>query len=138
MAARESRVDVLYHQHKLREQRVNMVDNSMQYKLVHMLILQCLIEPDMNITCTKEMHSVIENILADGNIESQLHYLEASAWQDEVMDQEDSEEDFEVYPEKNRFEHILPGKHVSFIYLISSINTFTFTTGKRLQCEISL
>lgn len=115
MAARESKVDVLYHQHKLREQRVNMVDNSMQYKLVHMLILQCLIEPDMNITCTKEMHSVVAKILADGNVKSQLQYLETSAWQDEVMDSEESEEVPNMYPEKNRFEHILPGKFILFI-----------------------
>lgn len=111
MVAKEKSVDVLYHLYKLREQRPNMVDNAEQYKLVHLLLLECLFSPSTTIKCDSTIKTKVEEIISRGGIRKQMQYLESTAWYDDAMRKslEDDDENMLSYPEKNRFQDIVPG-----------------------------
>lgn len=111
MVAKEKRVDVLYHLYKLREQRPNMVDNAEQYKLVHLLLLECLFAPNTTLKCDSTIKTKVEEIISSGGIRKQMQYLESTAWYDDAMKMsfEDDDENMPNYPEKNRFQDIVPG-----------------------------
>lgn len=111
MAAEENVIDVLYNLYKIREQRPNMVDNHEQYKLVHLVILECLFAPKTSYPCDKVLEKSIKRLLENNGVEKQMAYLEETAWYDLVMKSVVSCEDTQAdYPEKNRFQHIVPGK----------------------------
>lgn len=109
MAAKTGEVDVSYNLYKLREQRINMVDNINQYRLVHLVLLHCLIVPDCTIQCTEHMEEEVNITLSD-KIHNQMKYIEDSFWQDEAMRSVSTQIDEPVVKEKNRFENILPGE----------------------------
>lgn len=112
MAARDGKVDLLYNLFKLREQRPNMVDNIEQYKLVHLVLLECLFAPETAIMCDQNIEDKIEKILAH-DIEKQLNYLMSSMWKDNAMERmminENDDTEIKSYPEKDRFPDIVPG-----------------------------
>lgn len=89
-----------------------MVDNNQQYKLVHLVLLECLLAPKTSIQCDQNFVSEVEQILKD-NIKKQLDYLENSMWKDkamQVMITEDDDGTVEAdFSEKNRFQEIVPG-----------------------------
>lgn len=108
MAAREGKVDIFYYLYKIREQRVNMVDNVEQYKLVHLALLQCLVAPETGIVCNEKMENKVNTIIST-KIEEQMQYLDESAWQDEAMRSSSFSSNSLVVHSKNRFKNILPG-----------------------------
>lgn len=114
MAAKENFIDVLNNFYNLREQRPNMVDNPEQYKLVHLVILECLFAPKTSYECDKTLEKRIYKLLENGGVEKQLEYLEETAWYDLVMKSTVcSEENYINYPEKNRFQDIIPGRIIT-------------------------
>ncbi|XP_067004269.2 receptor-type tyrosine-protein phosphatase kappa [Anabrus simplex] len=66
MAATESAVDVLYYQQRIRQQRPNLVDNIDQYKLVHFILLECLVEEDSAIPCEGNFKFRIQELRTNG------------------------------------------------------------------------
>lgn len=108
MAAREGVVDPLKILQKMRTQRPNMVDNIHQYKLAHLVILECLVGMNTVIPCS-EIDKNVDQLLNEG-VERQMLYLQETHWQDEAMKSfGDEEEQALIVPEKNRFQHIIPG-----------------------------
>ncbi|KAK9751442.1 Protein-tyrosine phosphatase [Popillia japonica] len=107
MAAREGKIDAFYYLNKIREQRVNMVDNVEQYKLVHLVLLQCLVAPETGVLCNETMENNIETILA-AKIDEEMQYLDESAWQDEAMRNTNFSSDLPIIHSKNRFKSIIP------------------------------
>ncbi|KAI4467469.1 receptor-type tyrosine-protein phosphatase [Holotrichia oblita] len=107
MAIKEDQVDVLHHLYKLREQRVNMVENVEQYKLIHLVLLQSLVAFDTGVLCNEAMQTAIETRIAV-NISVEMQYLEESAWQDDAMRKPSFRSDLPVVSAKNRFNDILP------------------------------
>ncbi|GJQ69944.1 hypothetical protein Trydic_g22473 [Trypoxylus dichotomus] len=107
-AARTGYVDVSYYLHKLREQRINMVDNISQYKLIHLVLLHCLLESDFTIQCTEEMEAEVNKIILPKMISEQMKYIDDTFWQDEAMRSVSTKIEEPVVKEKNRFSNILP------------------------------
>ncbi|RZC38749.1 receptor-type tyrosine-protein phosphatase F-like [Asbolus verrucosus] len=108
MAAKEGAVDMLKNLQKLRDQRSNMVDNIQQYKLAHLVILECLVGVQTSIPC-HEIEESVNKLLQRGEIASQLRYLEETAWQDQSMKSVAlKKHTLEVVKEKNRFQTIIP------------------------------
>lgn len=108
MAAREGFVDALKVLQQMRNQRPNMVDNAQQFKLAHIVILECTVGMNTTIPCD-DIDDRVEELLSEG-IENQMLYLEETQWQDQAMKMiGDVEETQLVVAEKNRFQHIIPG-----------------------------
>ncbi|KAF5275049.1 hypothetical protein FQA39_LY06986 [Lamprigera yunnana] len=108
MAAREGFVDILKHQQSIREQRVNLVDNVEQYKLVHLVLLECLIAPQTSFQCDETIENSIKKVLTTDTLDHHIQYLKDTDWQDYVMQSQSS---FELKPQwalKNRFQQIYP------------------------------
>ncbi|KRT83423.1 hypothetical protein AMK59_3364, partial [Oryctes borbonicus] len=108
MATNTGYVDLSYHLHKLREQRINLVDNISQYKLAHLALLHCLVEPDFTILCTEEMETEVNKIIVPKKISVQMKFIDDTFWQDEAMLSVSAKITEPVVPEKNRFSEILP------------------------------
>ncbi|PSN51469.1 Receptor-type tyrosine-protein phosphatase T [Blattella germanica] len=85
MAAAEGSVDILGFQQQIREQRANMVDNLDQYKLVHMVLLDCLATEPSSYTCDKNFASRVTELSTSGVIQRQFLRLGNMRWQDEVL-----------------------------------------------------
>lgn len=116
MAAREGTIDVLKNLHHLREQRANMVDNIEQYKLAHLVILECLVGMHTGIPCN-EIEESVNKILTNGAVTIQMKYLKDTQWQDQAMKTVgQTDEEMLIVPEKNRFEDIIPGG--TFFYYV--------------------
>lgn len=111
MAAREGAIDLLFHLQNLRDQRPNMVDNAEQYKLVHLVLLDCLMAPKTNFQCDSTLNAVVQNVIKN-ELQNQLDYLENSMWQDQAMRPCPEESNTNNFPHKNRFQNIVPGKKV--------------------------
>lgn len=110
MAAREGVVDILKHQHNLREQRANLVDNVEQYKLAHLVLLECLIAPQTTIVCDENMENVVQQIISSKRIDEQIEYLNKTAWQDLSMRPAGDSPSIEEWSTKNRFPDVVPSK----------------------------
>ncbi|CAH1363932.1 unnamed protein product, partial [Tenebrio molitor] len=108
MAAREGAIDALGTLQRLREQRPNMVDNMEQYKLAHLVILECLVGMHTGIQCN-EIQESVKRLLEDERTVTQMQYLEDTQWRDQAMKSEARvEEEAQVVEEKNRFKDIIP------------------------------
>ncbi|XP_064211634.1 receptor-type tyrosine-protein phosphatase kappa isoform X2 [Tribolium castaneum] len=108
MAAREGTIDVLRNLEHLRQQRANMVDNIEQYKLAHLVILECLVGMHTSIGCT-EIKDSVNRILANGTATLQMRYLKNTQWQDQAMKTvAQIVEEVPIIEEKNRFKGIIP------------------------------
>ncbi|RZB89873.1 Y phosphatase domain containing protein, partial [Asbolus verrucosus] len=107
MAARESSIDVLRKLQKLRDQRANLVDNIEQYKLAHLVILECLAGMHTTIPCNQIDQSV-QKLLRNG-VRSQMQYLKDTQWQDQAMKTIGQYgKTALIVNEKNRFPDIIP------------------------------
>ncbi|XP_068893217.1 receptor-type tyrosine-protein phosphatase mu-like isoform X7 [Tenebrio molitor] len=107
MAAKEDAVDMLRTLQQLRDQRANMVDNIQQYKLAHLVILECLVGKQTGIPCS-EIETEVKKLLSGDRISQQMRYLKDTAWQDKTMKSVASNDAFVVVQEKNRFQNIVP------------------------------
>lgn len=110
MAAREGMVDVLKHQHNLREQRANLVDNIEQYKLAHLVLLECLVAMRTSITCDEKAESMISQLLESERLQQQMQYINDTAWQDQAMRPAIEVTAKSEWSAKNRFQDITPCK----------------------------
>ncbi|KAG5888658.1 hypothetical protein JTB14_014851 [Gonioctena quinquepunctata] len=111
MAAIEGSVDFLGHLENMRNQRANLVDNAEQYKLAHLVVLECLLGMRTAIPCTEEMYEVVGNILGNNGIKKEMKYISETQWVDAAMETMlENSEVLPCYPEKNRFQEIVP-KH---------------------------
>ncbi|GLV36278.1 Leukocyte-antigen-related-like [Carabus blaptoides fortunei] len=115
MAAREGAVDALRYLHEMREQRANMVDNSDQYKLVHMVLLECLLSPDSNIPCNKDLSTAIQRLVEEGGLQIQLNYLQQSSWKDQALNFASKKNIDPANTSKNRFNDIVPVENRIYI-----------------------
>ncbi|XP_031348305.1 receptor-type tyrosine-protein phosphatase delta-like isoform X2 [Photinus pyralis] len=111
MAAREGVVDVLKHQHNLRQQRANLVDNVEQYKLAHLVLLECLIAPQTNLPCDDSISKAVEKIIDSNSLQHHMEYLRDTEWQDHVMQASLPAAPQPEWANKNRFEEIVPSIH---------------------------
>lgn len=85
-----------------------MVDNVEQYKLVHLVLLQCLVAPETGFLCNETMEKSVEIIIST-KIEEEMDYLEESSWQDEAMRTTNVQPDLPIIPSKNRFANVSIG-----------------------------
>ena len=109
MAAREGTIDVLRNLQLLRDQRANMVDNIEQYKLAHLVVLECLVGLHTSIQCS-EIDEAVQKVLSNGSLVLQMRYLQDTQWQDQAMKTVgQAGQEVLVVREKNRFENIIPG-----------------------------
>ncbi|CAG9859658.1 unnamed protein product [Phyllotreta striolata] len=116
MAAGEGHLDFLAHLENLRNQRANLVDNLEQYKLAHLVVLECLFGMRTSIVCNDEMRTAVEAILRNDGVEMQMKYILETQWQDKAMETMlELDRVAPVYHEKNRFNDIVPEKYRVFI-----------------------
>ncbi|KAJ8980148.1 hypothetical protein NQ317_014642, partial [Molorchus minor] len=110
MAAREGFVDFLAVLEHIRSQRTNMVDNIEQYKLAHLAVLECLFGMETSIACNDDIDKEVTGLIRADGIRKQMRYLENTEWQDRAMDTiwEVGKAGVPDYPEKNRFQEIVP------------------------------
>ncbi|XP_044744581.1 receptor-type tyrosine-protein phosphatase T-like isoform X2 [Coccinella septempunctata] len=109
MAAKQGIVDMLNNLQKLREQRPNMVDNVEQYKLAHLVVLECLMGLRTSVLCDENMDKNVQKLIRDGDYKIQMNYLKETEWQDQAMKSvADFSEDLPSYPEKNRIAEVVP------------------------------
>ncbi|XP_063217566.1 receptor-type tyrosine-protein phosphatase T-like isoform X2 [Bacillus rossius redtenbacheri] len=120
MAAAERAVDMLHYLQSLREQRPNMVDNLEQFKLVHVVLLECLVEEQTSYTCNGlEKH--VKKLEEAGVLVKQFQRLEELRNKVHILQQTDfqrGDQQSEETPllHKNRFQNIVPG-HGGRVYL---------------------
>lgn len=136
LAAKREEIDVFYHLRKLREQRINMVDNINQYKLVHLVLIQCLVAPDYAVQCTEDIERVISDFSSYAKVSVQMKYIEDTLWQDEAMRDSCTKVNDPIIHKKNKFEHILPGiNSCLFIihYLSENFNSKNFILQMAMQ-----
>lgn len=110
MIRREGKVDVLYELSKLREQRANMVNNIKQYELLHLMLLEYILDRNASIDCDENVYEEIRDVL-DKNIDQQLTNIDDSMWIDNRVKAliHDTEEEIITYLGKDRFPNIIPG-----------------------------
>lgn len=112
MAAREGVLNPLKIVKKMRSQRSNMVDNVQQYKLAHLVVLECLVGMNTVLPCA-DINRSVDQLLKEG-VGKQMLYLQETQWQDQAMksfgdEEEEEEEEALIVTEKNRFQDIIPG-----------------------------
>lgn len=111
MAAGEGSIDFFANLEHLRNQRANLVDNIEQYKLVHLVVLECLFGMRTAIPCNEQMPEAVKIILDNNAVEKEMNYISNIMWQDNVMESVLEKDNCPVYLQKNRFGNIQPGKH---------------------------
>nr|CAD7256310.1 unnamed protein product [Timema shepardi] len=85
MAAAEGAVDILGFQQSMREQRPNMVDNLEQYKLVHLVLLECLVEEPSSYPCDDTLPQLINMLSESGTLYKQFQRLQEVQWLDQAL-----------------------------------------------------
>lgn len=114
MAAHEGYLDVYAVLEYLRNRRCNMVYNVEQYRLAHLIILNCLMGDQMP-TVVPISRNFKNDLKELPGIDAQLDYINECQWQDDVMVQsrfaEGMDED-NLTDGKNRFLHIVPGSYI--------------------------
>ncbi|XP_045477301.1 receptor-type tyrosine-protein phosphatase mu-like isoform X2 [Harmonia axyridis] len=111
MAAGKGVVNILSNLRNLRDQRANMVDNIEQYKLAHLIVLECLMGPRTSIPCN-DLNRKVEKLIRNGQYKVQMNFLKDSEWQDQAMRTIAVDDKLLTnYPEKNRIQEIIPEHH---------------------------
>lgn len=117
MAAHKGCVDVYAAFEYLRSRRCNMVQNVEQYRLAHLIILNCLIGDPMS-TVVPITNNITQHLKQLPGIDKQLDYINECQWQHDALVQsrypDGIDENFSLTDGKNRFSHILPGKYTIF------------------------
>ncbi|KAF2898625.1 hypothetical protein ILUMI_07551 [Ignelater luminosus] len=111
MADAEGAIDVLKHLYHLRNQRVNLVDSVEQYKLAHLVLLQCLFSSDTKIECNEETESIILQLLKSLKLKRQFQHINDTTWQNQAIR---PLLDVTAKPEwsvKDRFQNIIPAAY---------------------------
>lgn len=116
MAAGEGSIDFLGNLEHLRNQRANLVDNIEQYKLVHLIVLECLFGLRTSIPCNVQMSEAVNFHLENNGVQKEMEYINNIQWQDSAMEAILETDNGPVYFEKNRFGNIQPGKHPCIVY----------------------
>lgn len=138
MAKNEEGVDILYNLHKIREHRPNLVDNSVQYKLAHLVLLECLFDLDTGVLLDEHLEQSIAGLIQ--NVPKQMQYIKDTEWHDSVMRTivADVEEEPQNYPEKNRFQEIVPGIISSLCANCAEILKFVLRTNHRFYDNLEI
>jgi protein tyrosine phosphatase len=113
MAAAEGHVDVLGLLQQIREQRANMVDNLDQYKLVHLVLLECLVAEPSSITCDGNLEKHIDELHQSGALLRQFNRMHELRWQDQALrssSAQKSNSPVQKRKSKNRSQRILPDR----------------------------
>ncbi|PSN51501.1 Receptor-type tyrosine-protein phosphatase epsilon [Blattella germanica] len=111
MAAAEGCVDVLSFQQHIREQRANMVDNLEQYKLVHLVLLECLVLEPSSYPYDANFEKLVQELSTSGAIESQFKRLLKRNWQDLALREFSQDQVSQTATFKNRNLNIVPSSH---------------------------
>ncbi|KAK9883913.1 hypothetical protein WA026_004856 [Henosepilachna vigintioctopunctata] len=110
MAQEKGVVDMAYTLNKLREKRPNMVDNYEQYKLAHLVVLDCLNTLSTEIKCDDRFKHFVNRLLQNKEDKLEFIYLKENQWRDEAMKSVASDtRNYTNYPEKNRIQSLVPG-----------------------------
>ncbi|KDQ96751.1 Receptor-type tyrosine-protein phosphatase T [Zootermopsis nevadensis] len=112
MAAAEGYVDALGFLQQLREQRANMVDNLDQYKLVHLVLLECLVAEPSSIMCDGNLGKHVDKLCKSGVLLRQFNRMRDLRWQDQALrstSAQTSHSTAQKNDSKNRSEKIVPG-----------------------------
>lgn len=109
MAAREGVMDILKCLRKIKCQKANLIGSFEQYKLVHLVLLECLRNPNC-ISCDEEAENNILSVLKTTTIENQFRYIREVAWQDQAMRPLLQVTEEPAWKKKNRVQNILASK----------------------------
>ncbi|XP_026482439.1 receptor-type tyrosine-protein phosphatase epsilon-like [Ctenocephalides felis] len=104
MARATGKIDILYYQNKIREQRANLVDSSDQYKLVHMVVLETLLGEPTSIPC-ENLKSAVAEMKRNNTLFDNWIKLDKVAWKDDYLkcaDNKPSEEDLNRKENRNK------------------------------------
>ncbi|PSN51499.1 hypothetical protein C0J52_00744 [Blattella germanica] len=126
MAAAEGCVDVLSFQQHIREQRANMVDNLEQYKLVHLVLLECLVLEPSSYPCDANFEKLVQELSTSGAIESQFKRLLERNWQDLALREFSQDQVSQTDTSKNRNLNIVPSNYpcdANFEKLVQELST---------------
>ncbi|XP_026482490.1 receptor-type tyrosine-protein phosphatase C-like [Ctenocephalides felis] len=108
MAQKTQKIDVLYHQKRIRKQRANLVDNNDQYKLVHMIILESLFGASTSIPCV-ELRKYVTRLKHSKKAGEELRKLAVNSWKDDyTKGSQDAPAQPDIERKENR-NRIVPG-----------------------------
>ncbi|KAJ9587439.1 hypothetical protein L9F63_019033, partial [Diploptera punctata] len=110
MAAAEGAVDILGYLQQIREQRANLVDNLDQYKLVHLVLLECLVTEPSSYPCDASFEKQVQELIKSNAIKTQFNHLYDNRWQDRALKSASKIQHSpgQTDPSKNRNLNIVP------------------------------
>lgn len=119
MAAHEGYVDVYAVLDYLRSRRCNMVHNVEQYRLAHLIILNCLANDQMPtvVPVSRNFKRDLKQLLP--GIDAEWDYINKCQWQDDAMVEARflkgmDADNLTRTDGKDRFSHIKPGSYATF------------------------
>lgn len=92
-----------------------------QYKLVHLVLLECLVAEPSSITCDGNLEKRIDELCQSGALLRQFNRMHELSWQDQALRSSSAQKSISPVQKsksKNRSQEILPGKK-HYIYMAS-------------------
>lgn len=105
-------MDPLKTAHDLRQQRCSMIYSIEQYKVAHLIMVDCTSGLFPTVQINEEMHDAVRKLTEQPNLKIQMKYLKNCEWQKQLIlpaREELSRNDLQ--PNKNRCSDIIPGVH---------------------------
>jgi hypothetical protein len=85
-----------------------------QYKLVHLVLLECLVAEPSSIACDGNLEKYIKELRESGALQRQFNHMHELRWQDQALrsaSAQISNSPVQKSKSKNRSQGILPGKN---------------------------
>lgn len=98
-----------------------MISIQDQYKLVHLVLLECLVAEPSSIICDGNLEKRIDELRKSGALLRQFNRMHELSWQDQALRSssvQKSNSPVQKSKSKNRSQGILPGKNY-YIYMAS-------------------
>jgi len=94
-----------------------------QYKLVHLVLLECLVAEPSSITCDGNLEKRIDELRKSGALLRQFNCMHELRWQDQALrssSAQNSNSPVQKSKSKNRSQDILPGKKYSITFTLQA------------------
>ncbi|KAK9873100.1 hypothetical protein WA026_020829 [Henosepilachna vigintioctopunctata] len=102
-------VDMFKIAYDLRKQRINMIDNILQYKLAHLVVMEVLTGLQSVISCNDDVDKFTVKLTSPDELMLQMQYLEDTCWHNKVLQiPVGLDYPYEVFPKKNKTINIIP------------------------------